>query len=203
MMCLDVELRRRNNNTFGACDLMAELVRRFSIESEETDDDPGVDYNDIRTTLKACPGGHSMGPFLDRLVRQRALPNVQRALSSFRLKLAPHANDKEGKAWLGVNLRETAGRVLISSYHAGSPLRECTQVGDELVAVDGVRIKSSAHLKKLIAGRTGDEVSLEIVHEGIVSSVSATLPPSPQHGVTLSGKGNARWKEWITTRQTN
>jgi predicted metalloprotease with PDZ domain len=202
MMCLDVELRRRNNNTFGACDLMAELVRRFSIESEETDD-PGVDYNDIRTTLKACPGGRSMGPFLDRLVRQRALPNVQRALSSFRLKLVPHANDKEGKAWLGVNLRETAGRVLISSYHAGSPLRECTQVSDELVAVDGVRIKSSAHLKKLIAGRTGDEVSLEIVHEGIVSSVSVSLPPSPQHGVTLSGKGNARWKEWITTRQTN
>ena len=202
MMCLDVELRRRNNNTFGACDLMAELVRRFSIESEETDD-PGVDYNDIRTTLKACPGGSSMGPFLDRLVRQRALPNVQRALSSFRLKLVPHANDKEGKAWLGVNLRETAGRVLISSYHAGSPLRERTQVSDELVAVDGVRIKSSAHLKKLIAGRTGDEVSLGIVHEGIVSTVSVTLLPSPQHGVTLSGKGNARWKEWITTRQSN
>ena len=74
---------------------------------------------------------------------------------------------------------------------------------DELVAVDGVRIKSSAHLKKLIAGRTGDEVSLGIVHEGIVSTVSVTLPPSPQHGVTLSGKGNARWKEWITTRSTN
>ena len=33
MMCLDVELRRRNKDTFGACDLMAELVRRFSIES--------------------------------------------------------------------------------------------------------------------------------------------------------------------------
>jgi predicted metalloprotease with PDZ domain len=93
--------------------------------------------------------------------------------------------------------------VLIGSYHAGSPLRECTQVGDELVAVDGVRIKSSAHLKKLISGRTGDTVGLEVVHEGIVSSVRVELPPSPQHGVTLSGKGNARWKAWITTRQAS
>ena len=202
MMCLDAELRRRNNNTFGACDLMAELVRRFSIDAEEAEE-LGVDYNDIRATLKTCPGGASMGPFLDRLVRQRALPNVQRALSSFRLKLVPHASDKEGKAWLGVNLRESAGRVLITTYHAGSPLRECTQVGDELVAVDGVRIKSSNHLKKLIGGRTGDTVTLEIVHEGILADIEVTLPASPQHGVTLSGKGNAKWRAWITTRQAN
>lgn len=202
MMCLDVELRRRNKDTFGACDLMAELVRRFSIESNE-EDAPGVDYNDIRTALKACPGGASMGPFLDKLVRQRALPNIQRALSAFRLKLVPHAGDKEGKGWLGVGLRETSGRVTITTYHAGSPLRTCTQVGDELVAVDGVRVKSSAHLKKLIGGRAGETIALEIVHEGILSNASIELPASPQHGVTLSGKGNARWKEWITTRQTS
>ena len=202
IVCLDVEMRRRNDNTFGACDLMAELVRRFSIDSAEAEEH-GVDYNDIRATLKACPGGASMGPFLDRLVRRRALPQVQRALSYFRLKLAPHASDKEGKAWLGINLRENAGRVHISSYHTGSPLRECTQVGDEILAVDGVRIKSSSHLKKLIAGRTGDDVSIDHVHEGIVSSVNITLPPSPQHGVTLSGRGNMRWKAWITTRQTS
>ena len=202
MMCLDVELRRRNKDTFGACDLMAELVRRFSIESDE-EDAPGVDYNDIRTALKACPGGASMGPFLDKLVRQRALPNIQRALSAFRLKLVPHAGDKEGKGLLGVGLRETSGRVTITTYHAGSPLRTCTQVGDELVAVDGVRVKSSAHLKKLIGGRAGETIALEIVHEGILSNASIELPASPQHGVTLSGKGNARWKEWITTRQTS
>jgi len=202
VMCLDVEMRRRNDNTFGACDLMAELVRRFSIESEETEEH-GVDYNDIRATLKTCPGGASMGPFLDRLVQQRSVPNVQRALSFFRLKLAPHASDKEGKGWLGVNLRENAGRVLISSYHTGSPLRACTQVGDELLAVDGVRVKSTAHLKKLISGRTGDTLSIEVVHEGIVSHVNTTLPPSPQHGVSLSGNGNARWKGWITTRQAS
>ena len=71
------------------------------------------------------------------------------------------------------------------------------------MAVDGVRVKSSAHLKKIIGGRTGETITLEIVHEGILSNASIVLPASPQHGVTLSGKGNARWKEWITTRQTN
>ena len=27
------------------------------------------------------------------------------------------------------------------------------------------------------------------------------LPSSPQHGVSLKGKGNQRWMEWITSRQ--
>ena len=200
LLCLDTELRRRNDDTFGACDLMAELVRRYAISSDEAEE-LGVDYNDIRKTLKSCPGGSSMGPYLDRLVQQRNHPNVQRALSSFRLKLVPHASDKEGKGWLGVNLREASGRVTISTYQAGSPLRNLTQVGDEVVSVDGVRIKSVAHLKKLIGGRAGDEIKLDITHEGILTTTTLVLPTSPQHGVTLKGKGNQRWKAWITTRQ--
>ena len=200
LLCLDSEMRRRNGDTFGACDLMAELVRRYAIHSEEAEH-MGVDYNDIRSTLKQCPGGASMGPYLDRLVKHRNLPNVQRALSSFRLKLVPHTSDKEGKGWLGIGLREQSGRITITTYHTGSPLRSLTQVGDELVAVDGVRIKSSAHLTKLIAGRTGDEITVDLTHEGILQSVKFVLPSSPQHGVSLKGKGNQRWMEWITSRQ--
>ena len=105
------------------------------------------------------------------------------------------------KGWLGVGLKEAAGRVVITTYHTGSPLRELTQVGDELLAIDGVRIKSVSHLKKLIAGRTADELTIDVVHEGILSTVSLTLPASPQHGVSLKGKGNERWRDWIKTRQ--
>ena len=179
---------------------MAELVRLYAIDSPESEE-LGVEYKDIRTTLKTCPGGEAMGPYLDRLVKHRNHPNLQRALSAFRLKLVPHASDKEGKGWLGVGLKEAAGRVVITTYHAGSPLRELTQVGDELLAIDGVRIKSVSHLKKLIAGRTADELTIDVVHEGILSTVSLTLPASPQHGVSLKGKGNERWRDWIKTRQ--
>ena len=200
MLCLDVELRRRNNNEFGACDLMAEVVRRFSIASDEAVEH-GVDYRDIRTTLKACPGGSSMGPFLDRLVKQRALPNITKAMSFFRLKLAPPPSTIENPGWLGINTRDGTGRVTITTYHAGSPLRTLSQVGDEVLAVDGVRVHSSKHLQQLVAGRAGESVALELSHEGILSSVEVTIAPSPQHGVTLQGKGNERWKGWITTRQ--
>jgi predicted metalloprotease with PDZ domain len=201
MLCLDVELRRRNKGTFGACDLMAEVVRRFALHSEEAES-YGVDYRDIRDALKACPGGSSMGPFLDRLVKSRALPNIKKALSYFRLRLDPHAKDTEGHGWLGVNLRDQGGKVQVSTFHAGSPLRMHLQVGDELLAVDGVRLKSSQHLAKLVSGRTGQRIQLEVAHEGILNTVEVEVMASPQHGVTLSGRGNDHWKNWITTRQS-
>ncbi len=200
MLCLDVELRRRNQGTFGACDLMREVVRRFSLDSEDAQSH-GVDYRDIRSTLKSCPGGEGMGPFLDRLVKRRALPNIKKALSFFRLKLAPHASDEEGKGWLGVHLKDANGRTVVAGYQAGSPWRRFTQVGDEVVALDGVRIRSPNHLSKLVSGRAGQTVHLDVAHEGIVNTVEVEIGTSPQHGVTLSGKGNERWTEWITSRQ--
>ena len=200
MLCLDVELRRRNQGTFGACDLMREVVRRFAIHSDEAESH-GVDYRDIRSVLQSCPGGEHMGPFLDRLVTKRALPNITKAMSYFRLKLTPHASDEADKGWLGVNLRETNGRTVIAGYHAGSPWRTLTQVGDEIVAIEGVRIRSPGHLVKLISGRPGQRVTLDVAHEGIVQSIEVDVGTSPQHGVTLKGKGNERWKAWITTRQ--
>ena len=200
MLCLDVELRRRNQNTYGACDLMAEVVRRFSLTSPEATD-LGVEYRDIRSTLKSCPGGSGMGPFLDRLVKHRALPNIEHALRFFRLRLAPHASDKANEGWLGVNLRDGSGTVHILSYHSGSPLRLVTQVGDQLVAVDDVLIRSAKQLQQLVAGRVNQEMNVQIAHEGILSTVKVTVATSPQHGVSLQGKGNDRWKAWLTTRQ--
>jgi len=76
-----------------------------------------------------------------------------------------------------------------------------THVGDEIVAVDGVRVRSTSHLNKLIAGRAGESINLDISHEGILTSTEVTIGESLQHGVTLKGKGNDRWRAWITTRQ--
>lgn len=142
-----------------------------------------------------------MGPYLDRLVKHRHAPNILHALKFFRLQLIPDSKDTEEKAWLGINTREHNGSVQITTYHSESPLRELTEVGDELLAIDSVRIRSTAHLQRLLKGRIGDSVTLEMTHEGILREVNLELPSSPRHGVMLKGKGNARWAAWIRTRQ--
>ena len=81
-------------------------------------------------------------------------------------------------------------------------MRQLTQVGDEILAIDSVRVRSTSHLQNLLKGRIGDSVTLEMTHEGILREITLELPPSPRHGVMLKGKGNARWAEWIMSRQT-
>ena len=100
LMCLDVELRRRSKGEFGACNLIAEVCRRFSLGSDSAEG-VGVDYTTIRETLKEAPGGSSMGPYLDRLVKHRHAPNILHALKYFRLQLAPDGKDSEGKGMAG------------------------------------------------------------------------------------------------------
>ena len=89
--------------------------------------------------------------------------------------------------------------VLITTYHAGSPFARLTEsaMGCWPLTVFVSNLWAS---EKLIAGRTADELSHDVVHEGIMSSV-VEQPASPQHGVSLKGKGNERWRDWIKTRQ--
>ena len=200
MMCLDVELRRRNKNTYGACDLMAEVCANYAMGATE----PlglGVEYQDIRKTLQGAPGGQSMGPFLDRLVKHRTAPPVEKAMSYFRLKLGPERPIKDLDAWLGVGLKDDGHRIRITTFHQGSPLRNLTQVGDEILAVNGLRVKSSAHLSKLVLGRAGQPTSLDVVHEGVLTTVNVSPSNPPGHGVKLDGNGNEKWRMWLQTRQ--
>jgi len=200
LMCLDAALQKRNKGTFGACDLMAELCKNYALDHSQSNEE-GVDYTDIRKALREAPGGSSLGPFLDRLVRQRQVPDIQKALKYFRLKLEPETPKTKGKAWLGVGLREQKGRLLITTHHKGSPLRTMTQAGDELVGFNDLRVKSSQHLSSLLQGKEGTDVKLMICHEGSLREINLELPAAPSHGVKLSGKGNAAWRAYIATRQ--
>ena len=199
MMCLDVELLRRSGGTFGACNLMAEVVRRFAIHSDEAVSH-GVDYRDVELPSKhAREAGAWVRSWTASSLTEPFLTSRRRCrISASNWYRMQRINRTRGGS--ASTPRERDGRVLISSFHAGSPLRSCTQVGDELLAVDGVRLRNSAHLRKLISA-VGEAVELELTHEGILTKTTVTIPPSPQHGVTLKGKGNDRWSAWITTRQ--
>jgi len=200
IMCLDVELQKRSKGTYGACEFMAELCRRYALEYE-TGNSAGIDYKSLRKTLQGVPGGKSLGPYLDRLVHNREAPDIHKAMRFFRLSIEPEKSDEEPTGWLGVGLKGQQGKIFITTYHSGSPLRTTTQVGDELIALDGLRIQSLAHLKSVLKGRQNTTSTLHLAHEGVLTKTQVELPEKPQHGIKLKGKGNASWKAYITTRQ--
>ena len=119
----------------------------------------------------------------------------------FRLDMVPEKSEEEPTAWLGVGLRDQKGKVIITTYHSGSPLRTKTQVGDELIALDQLRIQSLSHLTSVLKGRQNTTARLDFTHEGMLARTEIKLPEPPRHEVKLSGKGNAAWRAYIMTRQ--
>lgn len=184
---------------------MAELCKRHALECDATQR-LGITYRDIRKALTSMKGGRQLGSLLDALMHEQKAPDMESTMAYFGLKLVPEKpfeNGEENHGWLGLNLSAKDGRVITTSHHTGSPVRHCVMPGDEIVAVDGVRTSSTNKLNTSLKGKANSEVTLMISHEGIVKEHTVKISGAPQHGVKLDGKGNARWRSYIETRQSN
>ena len=205
IMQLDAELRRRSKGDVGVCDLMAELCRKHALEYEGVER-LGVTHKDIRRALTSMKGGRQLGSLLDDLMHQRQAPDMKATMAFFGLDLTPEHAPKDGEdthGWLGVNLSGKDGKVKVTSHINGSPVRHCIMPSDEIIAVNGVRTSSVKALKTSLKGKAGTKVKLMVSHEGIIHEHTVSPVSTPQHGVKLDGKGNARWRAYIATRQSN
>ena len=76
---------------------------------------------------------------LDTLVGQRKPPDVNSAMKTLGLEMV--AEKKNKGAWLGLNLANSPNCVKVRTHLTGSPCRELIHTGDEIVAIDGLRVK--------------------------------------------------------------
>lgn len=195
IFCLDVELRRRSKGEYGMDDVMALLYHEFKLDS----DNPGITHADIKRTLVNLPGGRRLGVMLDSLVSTRQAPDTTAAMKSLGLKMVPEKK-KEG-AWLGINLSNSNGCVKVRTHLTGSPCRESIHTGDEIVAIDGLRVKSSKEISAAIHGSSGVESRITIAREGVLMDVVVTPIDDPNHLVKVEGKGNKIWDEIKRSRR--
>ncbi len=203
IMELDMELRKRSKGLHGVCDLMALLCQRHGLECEPTMR-LGITHSDIRKALTSMKGGRRLGTMLDDMVNRKQAPDMERTMAYFGLKLEPEHATKEGEiksGWLGLNLSNKAGKVVMSTHMTGSPLRALMMPGDEVVAINGMRTSTMKNLQTALKGKIGQKVEITYTHEGMLRTCSIELPEAPKHNVKLAGKGNKNWQNYIASRQ--
>ena len=187
IFCLDVELRKRSKGEFGMDDVMAKLYHDFKLDS----DNPGITHADIKKVLVNIPGGRRLGTMLDSLVSERKAPDVLSAIQKLGMDMIP---DKKNKgAWVGLNLVNSNGNVKVRTHLSGSPCRELIHTGDEIVAIDGLRVKSSSEISAAVFGNQDVKTKFTIAREGALQDVVITPISNPNHPVTIEGKGNKTW----------
>ncbi|MBJ61845.1 MAG: hypothetical protein CMB57_01195 [Euryarchaeota archaeon] len=195
IFCLDAELRKRSKGEYGMDDVMATLYHSHKLDSNN----PGITHSDIKKALVNTPGGRRLGVLLDSLVGDRQAPDVLSALKLLGLDLVSEKKTKGG--WLGLNLANSPNCVKVRTHLSGSPCREQIHTGDEIIAVNGHRVRSSAELSAAVYGSIGIETKFTISREGAIKEVSITPIENPKHLVNLEGKGNRLWDAIKATKR--
>ena len=114
--------------------------------------------------------------------------------------MIPEKKTKKG-AWLGLNLVNSPNCVKVRTHLTGSPCREMIHTADEIVAIDGLRVKSSAEINAAIHGSINTETKITISRQGVLKEVTVTPIENPMHKVKIEGKGNKLWNQIKSTRR--
>ena len=195
IFCLDVELRRRSKGKYGMDDVMAKLYNEFKLDSKN----PGITHSDIKRTLVNMEGGRRLGVLLDTLVSQRSSPDTTAAMGNLGLEMI--ADKKAKGAWLGLNMANSPGLTKVRTHLTGSPCRTEIYTGDEIVAIDGLRVKSCKEISAAIYGNQDIVTNITIAREGVLHEVEITPITNPQHLTKIEGKGNKIWDAIKASRQ--
>ena len=196
ILYLDIELRKRSDGKFGMDDIMATLYHNFKISSPT----PGITHSDIKNAIQDleskhkinCPPGElGLGDLLDSLVSERKVPDTISAMESIGFKMVEEK--KQDGAWLGLNMANSPGSTKVRTHLTGSPCRNDIHTGDEIVAIDGLRVKSCKQMSAAIYGNSGIATTITIAREGVLREVVVTPIDNPHHLVKVEGEGNSIW----------
>jgi predicted metalloprotease with PDZ domain len=109
-------------------------------------------------------GGLNLASFWDRAVEGTAELDYGDALEMFGLRFrpaeAPRA-DRPGRAWLGMSTRNDAGRLVVTQVRRGPPAYAAgLNVDDEILAMNGFRVRADQLAARLDQYKPGDKVAL-------------------------------------------
>ena len=119
--------------------------------------------------------GRSLDDFFTKYVRGEVDPDWNSVLSIIGLRLNADETNR-GKAYIGADLAEDSGRLIIRSVRSDTPAYEQgLNSGDQIVAIDGYRA-SLARLQQYVGERKpGDKVRLTIFRTDRLRDLDFTL----------------------------
>jgi predicted metalloprotease with PDZ domain len=172
-MMLDITIRTSSNGAKSLDDVMRYLYDNVSKK--------GANFTP-ETFQKAAEmmAGKSLDDFFSKYVRGEAEIDFDGILGGMGLQLKASEPNKN-KAYIGADLAEDAGRLMVRVVPVGTPAYEQgLNTGDQIVAVDGYRA-SQTFLQTYIGERKpGDKVKLTVFRFDKLRDVAFTLGSNPR-----------------------
>ena len=176
-LLLDLEIRNRSNNKRSLDDVMRTMLKRFPLSSK------GYTVADFQKVAEEHAGS-SLKEFFEKYVFGTASIDWEEYLSYAGLQLVPTENSQ--RPWLGIALPETGSSMRIARVVAGSPAYEAgVNVGDEVVALNGYRVRPADVSSLPAEMREGDKVRLTVFRNERLREFEITLTKRPVPAYTI------------------
>ncbi len=195
LFCLDVELRKRSKGLHGLDEVMVDLFHNHGLDS----DSPGISHSDIRRSITSKKGGRRLGVMLDEAVSRREMPNIAHTIDLLGMEMIPAKEDKSG--WLGIECSEKNSALFVRTHLADSPVRNLLNTGDEIIALDGVRINSKKRMSAYLKGKADCKCAITFARQGNLKQIEVQIARNPNNAIKLKGEGNSLWRNIIATRR--
>jgi predicted metalloprotease with PDZ domain len=131
-------------------------------------------------------GGLSLASFWDQAVEGTSELDYREALVTLGLRFRPApppAPDRPARAWLGMTTRNDAGRLVVSQVRRGTPAYSAgLNVDDEILAMNGFRVRADQLAARLDQYKPGDKVALLVARRDQLLTLETEFgaePPRP------------------------
>jgi len=174
-LLLDLLIRERNNNARSLDDVMLKMWQQFGIA------EIGFTPQQLQEAIELVAGLDLADFFKQYIDGTEELPFNQ-YLQPFGLQLVGN-EDSEQFPQLGVKVQTENGRELIKFVEAGTPAYASgIDAGDELLAIDGIRVASQQLSDRLKDYKPGDTIQIAVFHQDELRTYPVTLAtPAPSH----------------------
>lgn len=182
-LMLDLRMRHETRNEKSLDDLMRYLWDRYGKRDVGFSPDEFADALDL-----VAEGDYS--DFLECYVRGTVELPLEEALALAGLELVTRRKKEMPAAWLGLTLEERAAEraeLIVKTVFRESPAETGDlNSGDELLALNGFRLKRPDDLKNRLAeSRPGERVTFHLFREGRLLTREVVLGEAPPDEVVL------------------
>ena len=172
---LDAKIRKASNGVRSLDDVLRAAYQKFSAGK-------GYTPAEFRAVTEQV-AGISLGSLWDGAVDGTAELDYTEALDLLGLRFRPVdpvRPDRPGRAWLGANTRNDAGRLVVSQVRRDGPASAAgLNVDDEIIAIDEIRVRADQLTPRLDQYRPGDRVKLLVARREQLMTIELAFGVEP------------------------
>jgi predicted metalloprotease with PDZ domain len=195
---LDLEIRKRTNSQFSLDNVMKTMFQRFRLGTK------GYKVEDILAVCEEVSNSDFKEFFKNFVYGTTPLP-WEDVLAYAGLDVSPQSSNL--KPSLGIRTNDVGSVARVQGVVAGSPAYEAgVDVNDDIVAMNGYRIRSADLTARIAEMNEGNEIKLTVMRDDKLREISVTLkkPEVSLYKVTKTIKPSdaqkALYEAWLITK---